>query len=116
MRTGILATRQVFETEPRFRESLRRVHGEQAGAVFVKWFAGWQRPENLAWDLRSNLDRIVCPALIVQGEADEYALPQHARDIAACIPGTELLPVPGASHQLPQERAEEFNERLVGFL
>ena len=60
---------------------------------------------NSSWDMRPILRQIGCPTLVVQGEADEHATPQHARDIADGIPGAELWLVPGAGHMLPQENA-----------
>ena len=66
--------------------------------------------------MRPLLAGISCPALVIQGEQDEHATPQHARDIAAAIPGAELWLLPGAGHMLPQEAAERFNPRLIEFL
>jgi pimeloyl-ACP methyl ester carboxylesterase len=116
MEPGILGIRQTFEQDERFREGLRRAHGEKYESVFHNWFDGWYCPEYLDWDMRPVLRQIRCPALIVQGEEDEHATPQHAKDIAGAIPGAELWLVEGARHMLPQENAEEFNSRLLQFL
>jgi pimeloyl-ACP methyl ester carboxylesterase len=116
MEPGIRGVRQAFEHDERFREGLRRAHGDKVESVFHNWFDGWYRPEYLAWDMRPVIRQITCPALIVQGEEDEYATPQHARDIAAAIPGAELWLAPGAGHMLPQENAETFNQKLLQFL
>ena len=70
----------------------------------------------MSWDIRPIIKQIRCPALIVQGEADEHATLQHAEDIAAEIPGAELWLIPGAGHMVPQENAELFNSRLLQFL
>lgn len=113
---GIRGVGQVYEADARFREGLRRIHGEKAESTFDNWFRGWQEPRNLTWDMRPELRTIACPALVVQGEQDEHATPWHARDIAAAIPGAELWLVPGANHELPQNLAEMFNERLLEFL
>ena len=78
-------------------------HGEKYEAVFHNWFDGWQHDEFRCWDMRPILGQISCPSLIVQGEADEHATPQHAKDIAEAIPGAELWLVQGARHMLPQE-------------
>jgi pimeloyl-ACP methyl ester carboxylesterase len=66
--------------------------------------------------MRPVLEKIACPTLVVQGMEDEHATPQHARDIAAGIPGAELWLDPGTAHMLPQERAEVFNRKVVEFL
>jgi len=108
--------RQSFLSDERFRNGLRRAHGDKFEAVFDYWYSGWIRPENLGWDMRPVLNRIACPTLVVQGLEDEHATPQHARDLAAGIPGAELWLVPGARHMFPQEQPEMFNQRLLAFL
>lgn len=116
MAAGIQQVLSDFETDSRFREKLRRVHGEKAEALFRGWYEGWTDPAWLDWDMRPILPKIKCPALVVQGLEDEHATPQHARDIAGNIPGAELWLVPGIGHMLPQDAPEEFNRRLLQFL
>lgn len=116
MEAGILEVRSQYEQDARFRQQLARVHGAQAEAVFWGWFNGWANPANLNWDLRPMLRHIKCPALVVQGLQDEHATPEHARQIAAALPGTELWLVPDAGHMLPQEQPAVFNHRLLEFL
>ena len=116
MEPGILGIKQDFETNERFRQGMQYAHGERYEAVFHNWFDGWHRIESLSWDMRPILTQVRCPALIVQGEEDEHATPQHARDIAEAISGAELWLIPGAGHMLPQENASLFNPRLLNFL
>lgn len=116
MLPGMQAVARAFETDPRLREGLRRMHGDKVESVFRNWYHGWLRPEHLTWDMRPLLRQIACPALVVQGEADEYASPQHARDLAAAIPNAELWLVPGGTHLFPQEEPEAFCRRVVAFL
>jgi pimeloyl-ACP methyl ester carboxylesterase len=116
MEAGILGVKQAFDSDQRFRLGLRHAHGEKFEQVFHNWFDGWHRTELLAWDMRPSLSRISCQVLVAQGEDDEHATPQHAKDIANAIPGAELWLVPGAGHMLPQERPDLFNSRLLNFL
>lgn len=116
MEPGIRGVRQAFEHDERFRMGLQRAHGEKYADVFHNWYSGWHRIESLRWDLRPLLSHIQCPTLVVQGEDDEHATPQHARDIAGSIPGAELWLLPGAQHMLPQENADLFNRKMLEFL
>jgi pimeloyl-ACP methyl ester carboxylesterase len=116
MQPGIEAIKGEFEHGRRFRASLERLHRSNTERMFYNWFDGWHRPECLGWDLRPALQSIRCPAFIVQGLEDEHATPQHARDLAAAIPGAELWLEPGAKHMFPQDSPEVFNPRLVKFL
>jgi pimeloyl-ACP methyl ester carboxylesterase len=116
MEPGIQEVRRSFEQDAQFRRALQRVHGEKADAVFYNWFDGWHQEANRDWDMRPALSQITCNTLVVQGMEDEHATPQHARDIAAGIPGAELWLVDGGRHLLPQELPQVFNSRLLAFL
>ena len=116
MRAAIWSIRQTYEDDAEFRQRFRRAHGDKYQQVFDNWFYGWVKPENLIWDMRPLLRQITCPVLVIQGSEDEDASPQHARDIAAGIPGAELWLAPGAGHMLPRQAARDFNHRLVEFL
>jgi pimeloyl-ACP methyl ester carboxylesterase len=113
---GVKAVGDDYARHASFRRGLRRIHGEHAEQVFHNWYGGWCALEDLDWDMRPLLAQITCPALVIQGLQDEHATPQHARDIAAAIPGAELWLVEGAGHMLPQENAAVFNPRLLQFL
>ena len=116
MEPGIQDILQAFKSDQRFRKGLRRAHGEKFESTFNNWYDGWHSPEALEWDMRPLLSRIKCPTLVIQGECDEHATPQHAIDIAENIPSAELWLVPDARHMLPQEVPVEFNQKVVDFL
>ncbi len=116
MEPGIQGVRQAFEDDDRFKLGLRHAHGDKYQGTFYNWFDGWHCLESLTWDMRPTLALINCPVLVVQGEQDEHATPQHARDIASAVPGADLWLVPGAGHMLPQEHADTFNPKLLQFL
>ncbi len=116
MEPGILGIKKAFEHDERFRKGLQRVHGEKFESVFWNWFNGWHKPEALHWDMRPLLKKISCPALIVQGEEDEHATPQHAIDVAEAIPNAELWLEPGAGHMFPQDQPKKFNKRLLKYM
>lgn len=116
MIAGIWGVRQTFENDADFRRRFRRVHGDKFEQVFQNWFQGWAKPENLTWDMRPLLDQVRCPTLVVQGLEDEHATPQHARELAAAIPGAELWLAPGAGHMLQKDAADTFNQKVLDFM
>jgi pimeloyl-ACP methyl ester carboxylesterase len=67
-------------------------------------------------DLRAQLPRVACPTLVVCGEADLLTPPEHAREIAAAVPGATLHLLPGAGHLLTMERPAEVAALLAGWL
>jgi pimeloyl-ACP methyl ester carboxylesterase len=116
MSPGIQGVLQNYRDDDRFREKLRRVHGDKAEALFHGWYDSWTDPRNLGWDMRPILGQITCPTLVIQGLEDEHATPQHARDITAAITGAELWLVPQAGHMLPQDIPDAFNSKMLEFL
>jgi len=122
MQPGIEGVRAAYEQETRFREGLRRLHGEKTDSVFFNWYNGWRsNPEILSWDMSPVLSRITCPTLVIQGTEDEHATPQHARDLAEAIQNspagqTELWLLEGARHMLPQDEPKKFNQRVLEFI
>ena len=116
MENGIQGVQQAFKTDERFRTGLRYAHGDKYEVVFYNWFNNWYTPESVEWDMRPLLSQIRCPTLVVQGEEDEHATPQHAMDISGSIPDAELWLLPGARHMLPQENVAELNTKMLKFL
>lgn len=116
MDSGIKSIKNDFENDRRFQVKMRRVHGEKSDALFWGWYNGWTRADILDWDMRPAIHQISHPTLVIQGMEDEHASPQHAQDIAAAIPNSELWLVPDADHMLPQDHAKEFNGRVLEFI
>jgi len=116
MQPRIQTIRTAFQNDIRFRKGLESAHGGQFESTFYNWFDGWRTPQALEWDMRPVLKKIRCPVLVVQGEADEYATPRHAMDIAENIPSSELWLASDAGHMLPQEIPVEFNQKVLKFL
>ncbi|MGQ0561200.1 MAG: alpha/beta fold hydrolase [Gemmatimonadota bacterium] len=72
----------------------------------------------LEFDPGTRLCGIAAPTLVVVGEQDLLTPPWIAREIAAAIPGArlEIIRGDGASHVVPLERPDEFNQLVIGFL
>ena len=116
MEPGIKKIQLAFEHDPRFREGLHRLHGDNYESVFRNWYDGWQTAEAFDWNMRPMLSQVTCPTLVIQGDQDEHATPQHARDISNSITTAELWLVSDANHMLPQEMPNQINTRILKFL
>ncbi len=115
-RLGIEQIHRSYRNDPGFRRGLQRVHHGRGEAVFRLWYTAWTQPHLIRWDARPRLRSVTCPVLVVQGDQDEHATPQHARDLADALPQAKLVIVPGGRHMLPQEAPEAFNPLLLDFL
>jgi pimeloyl-ACP methyl ester carboxylesterase len=69
-------------------------------------------PNYSAFDLAD----IHVPVAIVQSEHDEFIRPEHAKYLARCISGSELIFLPGVSHFAPLQQPEQFNSVMRAFL
>ena len=99
-----------------FRRRVARYHGDKAEDVFRVWTQTWLSPAFRDWEVMGDLKRIECPALVVQGEHDEYATHEHARAIAQGVGGLgELFIVPGAGHT-PHREDDGVLERSAAFV
>ncbi|HEX4408332.1 MAG TPA: alpha/beta fold hydrolase [Xanthobacteraceae bacterium] len=67
-------------------------------------------------DSRPGLGAIRCPTLVLVGEGDMATPPELAQEIAAGIPGSRLVVVPGSGHLSTMEKPEAVTEALVEWL
>ncbi|MFO1350950.1 MAG: alpha/beta fold hydrolase [Gammaproteobacteria bacterium] len=72
--------------------------------------------ETMAFDSRSRLREIRCPALIVAGSKDTAVPIHHAKMLQADIAGSQLVIVDGADHTLIWAHSDEFLRVLDEFL
>lgn len=90
-----------------FKEKLARYHGENTDMVFNRWATRWLSPEFSKWNIEKYLPRITCPALIIQGEKDEYGTSAQVEGIEEQVSGpVEVRLIPGCGH-IPHLEAED---------
>lgn len=68
-----------------------------------------------AGDRRHRLREIAVPTLVIHGEDDPLMPVAAGRDTALCIPGAELLTIPGMGHDLPAELVPHLVETIGDF-
>lgn len=92
-----------------------RIHAmaERVGrAGFIRQeLAVMERP-----DSRPMLPHIKVPTIVVCGREDALTPPARAEEMAAAIPGADLLVVAGAGHLAPMERPYAVTRALRGWL
>ena len=102
--------------DPVMAKAWQREHGEKGLALVKAWADGWLQQEMSDLNLMSELPHITCPVLVIQGEEDEYATADQARDLAEGINSADLWLIPGIGHLPTQESPEDFNQRVLSFL
>ena len=63
-------------------------------------------------DARLHLPQVACPTLVMCGDSDQLTPPDCSREIAALIPGAELVMVAQCGHMLTMEQPGAVNAAL----
>ena len=70
----------------------------------------------LATDLWPYVERIEVPTLLLIGEESDLVTPETRERMEDTMPDIEAIKVRGAGHMIPQDRPEEFEKLVKGFL
>ena len=99
-RTTFDAIAAMRAAPERIVRGLARAHAAPE-ALFEAWSGVWTSEEFGRWDIRDRLGAIDVPVLVAQGEADEYASPDHAIATAGAIGSNATYRLlPGVGHLL----------------
>ena len=66
-------------------EKLEKLHGAKTQQLIDDWAETWLSPKFRNWNINSILKNIQCPTLVLQGELDNYATPEHCKSIVTNI-------------------------------
>ncbi|WP_157900267.1 alpha/beta fold hydrolase [Rhodoferax koreensis] len=67
-------------------------------------------------DLRPHLPALRCATLVLCGDMDRLAPPEHSREIAGLVPGAELRMLAGCGHMPTMEAPEPVNREMLAWL
>ena len=111
---SIAAAKTLFATTD-LPAKLARHHADPA-ATFAGWNDAWLDPRFRDWNIEAYAERVRVPVLLIQGEADEYGTTAQLDAIAARIPQTQTLMVPGAGHSPHRDAPDLVIERVAAFV
>jgi pimeloyl-ACP methyl ester carboxylesterase len=97
-------------------DGLRRIHGDKTETLFYAWADTWRADFFAGWDIRSELTGIRCPALIIQGEKDQYGTAAQVDAIVECIPGARKEMIADCGHHPHLEKAEKVLDKTGRFI
>jgi len=104
--------------ETDIRDRLARYHGERTDDLFNAWQTVWRDEEfQAAMDFSPWLAAIKCPAMIIQGENDEYGVPEQVTDIVAGIgKSARGVSLEDVGHSPHLEKQDQVVDLLYDFL
>jgi len=69
-----------------------------------------------AFDVDARVSRIEAPTLVITGDADLIVPTENSATLAAAIPRSKLVLIPGGGHMVFIEEAETFNDAVIEFI
>ncbi|HST57989.1 MAG TPA: alpha/beta hydrolase [Longimicrobium sp.] len=99
------------------RARLERHHGANTDVAFWGWNGVWLDPGFLAWNIEEFLPGIQVPALVVQGERDEYGSWAHVESIqrGSGAP-VRTLALPGCGHAPHAEHRDAVLAAMADYI
>jgi pimeloyl-ACP methyl ester carboxylesterase len=107
----LLAPRS-FQARPEVVAEVRRVVENTSSAAI----ACAQRGMSVRPDVTELLSSIRVPTLVLVGQEDVISPPAEMRSIAAAIPDSQFVEIPGAGHMTTMENPAAVNAALRSFL
>ena len=109
----IRLAREAYETGD-LRERLAR-HHRDPDAAFFGWNDVWLDPEFPSWDITSEVTRVTCPLLLIQGERDQYGTMAQLDAIEERARGPVRRVHLDCQHSPPTERPDETVAAIAEF-
>lgn len=114
--SGINNTVELYKST-NLKVRLEKYHGSKTDDLFWAWAKTWNTPAFRNWNIGNFLSRINCPALIIQGEQDEYGTLLQVECIVKEIGlFARSLVLPNTQHTPHKESREEVVFETVHFL
>lgn len=96
---GVRGVQARWLSDPAFRDRLARHHGANAETMVRGWAETWTGDAKRGWSMVDRLPAIRCPALAIQGEADEHGTNAQVEAIVSGVSGhAESHLIPGCGH------------------
>ena len=97
-------------------QRLARYHGAKARELFFAWSDTWLSESFQNWNIEDCLDRITCPALVMQGREDPYGTERQVQSIVAGIgPRARAMLIPGG-HALHRDAPGVVRKAIAAFV
>lgn len=113
---GIAALADDFRTGT-LRAKLARHHGDNLDTMFKAWVDIWTSPAMRNWSVVDRLGDIVCPLLLIQGDADEHGTIAQIDAIVSRVRGaTETWLIPECGHMPHLAQPDTVARRVSEFL
>jgi len=113
---GIREAVEAYQTT-NLPQKLQKYHSAKTEAVFRAWTDTWLSSSFRSWNIEHFLPAILCPALIIQGEKDEYGTLAQVEAVVQQAQGpVQQLILPDIGHTPHREAPEQVLEKSAHFI
>lgn len=113
---SITAAKQNYE-HGSLRTSLEKYHGSNVECAFRGWNDVWLNPEFRSWNIESYLTGLQVPALVIQGEQDQYGTLRQVKAIQDSSGGrVETLVLSECGHSPHRDQPKAVLDGVVNFI
>ena len=99
------------------KSKLEKYHGTNTESMFWAWAKTWTTDEFKHWNIEHFLPLITCPALIIQGDDDEYGTLKQVEAITSLMNGTASpLIIPNCKHTPYKENPAYVLDQTAAFI
>ena len=99
------------------RASLQKYHGSNVECAFRGWNDVWLNPEFRSWNIESYLPGIRVPALVIQGEQDQYGTLRQVKTIQGSSGGpVETLLLSECGHSPHRDQHKTVLDSVSNFI
>lgn len=113
---GIHAAINAYQATD-LKTKLEKYHGDKTDAMFQAWAKTWTTDAYRSWNIERLMPLIHCPALIIQGEQDEYGTIKQVDGIVNQVSGTvEKRYLPNIKHTPHKEAPELILDMSAAFI
>jgi len=113
---SIMKAKQNYE-QGSLKASLQKYHGDNVESAFRGWNDVWLNPQFRSWNIESYLPGIKVPALVIQGEQDQYGTLEQIRAIEGASGGlVEKVVLSDCRHSPHRDQPKAVLDALSSFI
>jgi pimeloyl-ACP methyl ester carboxylesterase len=114
-----LTTRSIAELAARFEESdlpqrMQRYHADPL-STFRGWAGVWLDPAFPGWNIETQVARVRCPILAMQGSDDEYGTMGQVHRIAQLQPSARVIEIRDCGHSPHVDAMQRVLDEIRAF-
>jgi pimeloyl-ACP methyl ester carboxylesterase len=113
---GVKKTIKLYETS-RFKQKLEKRLAEKTDDVFYSWALTWASDSLSEWNIFEEIEKIICPVLVIQGDNDQYGTAEQVFSITKRNQENSKHHIISNCGHIPHlEKKEEMLEKCAKFV